>query len=578
MGGGRAHYAVVAVREQNDASERLLAALHREMGRLLGVPVALQRFSPCLAALTGPPTPRLAVTQERLRPADEGERLTNLARRLRAPPDPGDGWCWREDAQSVVVCNDRLGMRPLWLCAPRGACVVTTLPIAAARAAGLSLDPGAARMLVFADYIMGDRGMFARTRVLPGGTLVIADSHGQVHVERYWDPKWGVGTRRPRPEDLEHAHRLFQEGLRTYCPPGKTVALELTAGHDSRTVLAGLLLVGHPPDLAITLGGIKEADEQGGRSLAERCRIPHCVVARWPADLAQHQADAEALAVHTNCERAVWFYACDVMMSRYLSGRYDTCLHGKLGELFRGRGGIRGRYSDPDPGKEATSDAQRLIWVMMPWGWEWLQANVPDACRQVGTDLEEAAEELLATYGDVDDVWARADLVFLDQRLRRFAANPAVERERWHEYPMPLAYPPLVDFLLQFCGEHNVHAPFARSLIAKARLPALPRYRRPCASEWSPRWVWEGLRRRAARLAPQRPGTGPEVPKASRLTSVDRTVLRRAQELARSSPLACDCLNAAAQRLTTAPPDALSAFEQGLICRAASIALIEGLL
>ena len=118
------------------------------------------------------------------------------------------------------------------------------------------IDPEAFAQFLRYDCIMGDRSLFKNVALLPGGSAWSFDRRGGVTKKRYFDFKeWEQqDTLSPNEFYEKFTSAMTQIGA-TYAGDIKKVALSLTAGLDTRAVLASLLLRDHSFP-CYTFGGV----------------------------------------------------------------------------------------------------------------------------------------------------------------------------------------------------------------------------------------------------------------------------------------------------------------------------------
>ena len=217
-----------------------------------------------------------------------GEQVSDTELSLRLYLRLGDSFCERVNGQFVaaiydtvrkrlLVCNDRYAYRSLFwrLDGEVFACGTEIKSVLAAFDRPVEIDP--AGVLEFLSYAheFADRTLFRGVRALPPATRLVIE-RGKVHLDQYWQFSFADIPSEASEKDLreELATRLRTACKRQAGGPGR-VGISLSAGLDSRMVIAALEGGSESLACAYTTGYEDSLDVLGGRLLAETYGVRH---------------------------------------------------------------------------------------------------------------------------------------------------------------------------------------------------------------------------------------------------------------------------------------------------------------
>jgi len=160
--------------------------------------------------------------------------------------------------RKIILFNDRYGMSRLYVYQGKEAVLFGSeaKSLLKVRAELRAIDPeGLAQILRF-DCVMGNKSLFKNVALLPGGSLWSFDNQRSVKKRRYFDFKeWEQQDALAANEFYEKFALAVNRIVPTYAGGFKRVALSLTAGLDTRAVMASLHLHDHSFP-CYTFGGV----------------------------------------------------------------------------------------------------------------------------------------------------------------------------------------------------------------------------------------------------------------------------------------------------------------------------------
>jgi asparagine synthase (glutamine-hydrolysing) len=338
---------------------------------------------------------------------------------------------WDRKNRRIILANDRFGMRPLYYAKLRGrllwASEIKAL-LADAEVCRQGHLRGIAQFFTFGQ-LLGEDTLLKGVRLLPAaGWLTYDLGNDRLKIDRYWrlaEARENVG--RTEAAILEHIETSFTKAVDRCTTGADHLGLSLSAGLDSRTILAAV--PSDRPLATFSMGMEGSIDHRGAEQMARLLGRPHHAylldddfLARFPDYLKQmvHLTDGHYLS------------QCVVMptLGLYRDAGIQVLLRGHAGELMH----MRKAYN-------FSLDAQALAIrddaALEEWLYRHLQTYMLDgtegslfasAHRHEMADLARESlrgclRELQAIERPLERIWH----LFISQRLRRETALSMVK-------------------------------------------------------------------------------------------------------------------------------------------------------
>jgi asparagine synthase (glutamine-hydrolysing) len=167
---------------------------------------------------------------------------------------------WDARAHRLVLANDKIGQRLLFLGCRNGAFAFSSLlaRVVATGLMSLEIDVEAFADMISFEHTIGERTLFEDIRILPPASVLTYDGN-QAAKEKYWH----IGSIEPHAkydeQRLDELEELFRKAVRRSLRPDITVAIDLTGGLDSRCILAAAANM-QLPFIAHTAGQFDSTD------------------------------------------------------------------------------------------------------------------------------------------------------------------------------------------------------------------------------------------------------------------------------------------------------------------------------
>lgn len=233
----------------------------------------------------------------------------------------------------LTAYSDPLGMFPIYVAESDGIAWCSTSALALAAALGSQLDAESLRGLFMDGAIRSPHSAFAGIRrVGIGEQVLLAD--GRVQVDRVWSPFRPPRTYRKLKEAAEEGLMLLQRSCRRIYQVWPRCALDLTAGLDSRLVVATIASLGFPVRVTVS-GHQSDLDVTIARQIAQHLQWP-LLQFDEPPDWGQRRWELFKQGVSL-AEGELSGSAIDgvVRVKLALSDLVDAALSGGGGELYR---------------------------------------------------------------------------------------------------------------------------------------------------------------------------------------------------------------------------------------------------
>jgi len=203
---------------------------------------------------------------------------------------------WEKAAGTLLVANDRFGLRP-WYYTRRGDAAVLSPGIRGLLpylSGGPRLDEvAAATVLVFNKIRLGDRTLFEDIQVLAAASVWRVElSSGRVDERQYWEFRYNdaLGEGAPDARTLDRLVERFRAAVacRGAVRVDRRVGIALSGGLDSRAVAAGLSAEGQRAVSAHTCGLLDSDEVRLAQQAAQTAGLRHHLYELGATDFLAH--------------------------------------------------------------------------------------------------------------------------------------------------------------------------------------------------------------------------------------------------------------------------------------------------
>jgi asparagine synthase (glutamine-hydrolysing) len=246
---------------------------------------------------------------------------------------------WDKRTQTLLLANDRLGMRPVYFAEHEGvlrfASEVKALLVDSSFPR--RLDRVAASEFFHFRYVLGDRTFFEDIRLMaPASYLSCKD--GRWRVAAYWEPSYP--ERLSRRSDQWYDQQIYetlQAAVERMARPNLEYGISLSSGIDSRWIAAILSEI-RPDTQAFTFGGTvtSAAEVEVASQVAVLTGLRHHRLALSPGFIAEHAEQITYISDGMHSFVDSQEFPLSIQMSRHV----DVAVGGFMGSGFFGQNPI----------------------------------------------------------------------------------------------------------------------------------------------------------------------------------------------------------------------------------------------
>lgn len=246
---------------------------------------------------------------------------------------------WDKRTQTLLLANDRLGMRPVYVAEHKGILLFASEVKALLQDSSFPrrLDPVAASEFFHFRYILGDRTFFEDIRLLPPASC-LGWEDGNWRVASYWTPAYPDQLlRRPQKWYDQQIHGTLRAAVERMVRPNLLYGISLSSGIDSRWIAAILSEI-RPDTRAFTFvgTGTPDIDLEIASKVAALTGLQHHRLALSPGFLAEHAERITYIAdgMHSFVDSQ------EFPLSMEIGNHVDVAVGGFMGSGFFGQNPI----------------------------------------------------------------------------------------------------------------------------------------------------------------------------------------------------------------------------------------------
>jgi asparagine synthase (glutamine-hydrolysing) len=359
---------------------------------------------------------------------------------------------WDARNQTLILANDRFGMRPLYYTHSPGRLVFASALRSLLVDPTVSAQPnrrGIAQFFTFS-HLLGEETLLEAVRCLPGAAWLTYDlREDRLALDRYWRPRAFPDPALREAELFDRIDQAFKQAVDQRTKNTPNLGLSLSGGMDARTILA-VMDYKSCPVTTVTLGIDGSIDHNSSRQLAALAGCPHHNYTlnsqfldnfeqhiRWLIRVTDGHYQSQCITVPT--------------LRLYRELGIEVLLRGHAGELMH----MHKAYS-------FSLDAEALA-IRDEAGLErWLFQHLPafistsgegplfagEDPRQMEELARQSLRDCLAESAGVQPILHRIWHLFITERLRRETAMSLVEFGTVVETRLPYLDSTLIELLL----------------------------------------------------------------------------------------------------------------------------------
>lgn len=180
--------------------------------------------------------------------------------------------------QRIVIANDRYGQRPLYYTLIKDRLIFSSEVKAILEDPSFkkAIDNEAIAEFLTFGQLLGDKTMVKEIHLQPPASLLIYNlKNGRFDLFKYWELKEHLKTEnRPEKDCLEDINKRFTQAVKRMSSGNKNIAVGLSGGLDSRTIMAAIDC-GEYPIKSYTIGIKGCTDDKLTRLISDKTGIEH---------------------------------------------------------------------------------------------------------------------------------------------------------------------------------------------------------------------------------------------------------------------------------------------------------------
>ncbi|OGC91170.1 MAG: hypothetical protein A2W25_10295 [candidate division Zixibacteria bacterium RBG_16_53_22] len=374
-------------------------------------------------------------------------------------------------SREAFICNEKLGHRHLYYFEDDQVFLFSSeiKALMAYERFSRELDWDAVADYFNYGYMLGDKTLFRKVRVLKGGHI-ISIKGGKIHFTRYWDYRYGELSRQSLPELIEEADAIYRDDIRRKTAGAKNVIIPLSGGLDSRFITGHAVAAGIEPH-SFTHGRKGCSDHWIASQVAGTLGIAN-----------YHFVEIDPQWLIDYSERFV--YLAEGMTESSpailigISGRYglpplDTVF---LNGIFGGPTNFGAAYynaRDAVAGLPMEEKVRRIInYIGSVPSDNYYKIFAPEIMNRFKGRFETSIAEELQDLSAVSELFCnQMDVFIIKNRLVRYIDHVDCNRFLWHDH-FALASDRLNDFYVRLPHELKPSRLFLKEYL-KAKFPAL---------------------------------------------------------------------------------------------------------
>ncbi len=180
---------------------------------------------------------------------------------------------WDAKKQQLLLCRDRLGIKPLYYAMVEGG-IVFASEIKAILASGLispQIEPSAMIEYTSLGYVADEQTLFAGIKKLPGGHTLLFRPGQEAKIDCYWDVRYDQQVKVDEEEAVARIRELFYASVRMRMMSDVPLGVFLSGGLDSSAIAGVMAALSSSPVQAFSVGFEKKYYSETGyaRAVAE---------------------------------------------------------------------------------------------------------------------------------------------------------------------------------------------------------------------------------------------------------------------------------------------------------------------
>jgi len=378
------------------------------------------------------------------------------------------GILWNNREGKIVLVTDKLGTRPIYYAIKDHELIFSTHARAILQYPGLPKRINELAIVKFLMYgkvgIVGDDTFFDGVKIMPPASMLVFTEEG-MKVYQYWDLEYVEDKKFHRKKYVENLTKMYIKTINSMAKRFGNIALQLSGGLDSRSVLASLNSTNLGKILAITFGMEKSLDLEIAKKVASSFGVKHLIIKLDPAELKNY---AEYVVYVTDGQDIPTVSYLPYVMRKLVDQGSNTTMQGFAFDLLLGGSYLREEYFKVKSNKDFILSLEKGSALFST---SELKCLLGDKLSKLINDArKEFIKAAMSCKGD--SFPNKADYFFMRARVRRFAPMGSVIHREFTEELLPTIADDVLNIITKIPARERYRHKFYREFLLRLSIDA----------------------------------------------------------------------------------------------------------
>jgi len=378
------------------------------------------------------------------------------------------GILWNNSEGKVVLVTDKLGTRPIHYAIKGRELIFSTHARAILQYPGFPKRVNELAVVKFLMYgklgIIGDDTFFDGIKIMPPASVLISTKEG-VKVYQYWDLEYVEDKRFHKKKYVESLAKAYIKIVNSMVNKFNNVALQLSGGLDSRSVLASLNSTNRQRILAVTFGVEKSLDLKIAKKVATKFGIKHLIISLDPAELRKY---AEYIVYITDGQDVPTVSYLPLVMRRVIEYGSNTTILGFALDLLLGGSYLQREYFKVKNNKNFILSLEKNSALFSRDELRCLLGN--RLSKLINDARREFVKIAMSCKGD--SFPNKADYFFIMTRIRRFTLQGSLIHREFVEELLPTIADDVLNIIAKIPARERYGHRFYREFLLRLSVDA----------------------------------------------------------------------------------------------------------
>jgi len=378
------------------------------------------------------------------------------------------GILWNNRERKVVLVTDKLGTRPLYYAIKDRELIFSTHARAILQYPGFPKRVNELAIAKFLTYgkvgIIGDDTFFDGVKIVPPASVLTFSKEG-VKVYQYWDLEYMEDERFRMKKYVENLTKMYVKATNSMANRFNNIALQLSGGLDSRSILASLNATNLRKILAITFGVEKSLDLEIAKKAASKFGVKHLIIKLDPEELRKY---AEYVVYVTDGQDIPTVSYLPYVMRKIIEHGSNTIMQGFAFDLLLGGSYLREEYFKAKSNEDFILSLEKSSVLFST---NELKCLLGDKLSNLINDArKEFIKVAMSCKGN--SFPNKADYFFMRTRIRRFTLMGSIIDREFAEELLPTIADDVLSIIVKIPARERYRHKFYREFLLRLSIDA----------------------------------------------------------------------------------------------------------